>query len=151
MITGGRYRAKKEAVIAALLSEPTQDAAAVKSGVSRDSITRWLRDADFRREYEAARHELVDQSVLKLQQASSEAIDTLVEVMKNADCPASARVSAANSILDRAQKSIEDWSKRQPKKEESPDLEDLPLTPDGALILLAQQINMAMAKKAGNE
>ena len=62
---------KQEALIAALLTEPTHAAAAVKAGVSEATLHRWLRLADFQAAYRQARRRIVETAIGRLQQAAS--------------------------------------------------------------------------------
>ena len=54
-----------------------------------------------------ARRAAVSQSNARLQQASSAAVSTLLKIMVDASAPASARVRAADRILERAKQGME--------------------------------------------
>ena len=49
----------------------------------------------------------VGQAVARLSQVCGEAVETLREILKNPEAPASSRVSAAKTVLDIALKSVE--------------------------------------------
>ena len=101
---GGR----KEKAIAALLSEPTQAAAADRVGVSARTLRRWLSDdEEFRVEYREARRQLVESAVANIQRACTVATKTLQEVMTDPAAPSSARVSAARTVLSLAIEAVE--------------------------------------------
>src|SRR5262245_35709689 len=51
---GQKLIAKQEALIAALLTEPTYAQAAAKAGVSETTLYRWMRDPAFRKAYRQA-------------------------------------------------------------------------------------------------
>ena len=71
------------------------------------TLHRWLKDATFQAAYREARRQVVQQAIVQIQQATGEAVETLRKVMQAADAPASAKVSAAKTILDTAVKAIE--------------------------------------------
>jgi hypothetical protein len=75
--------AKQEKAIAALLSEPTMKSAAQLVKVSEITIIRWLHEDAFKEAYREARREATKQTIARLQQASSEAVDTLCEVISS--------------------------------------------------------------------
>ena len=98
---GEKLTSKQEAVIAALLTEPTQAAAAAKAGVSEATVGRWLRLAPFRSAYRACRRQLVEAAVGRIQAAAGQAVDTLLAVAKEG-AKDSDRVRAAVALLDHA-------------------------------------------------
>jgi hypothetical protein len=91
----------QERVIAALLSEPTQAAAATAAGVSEATLSRWLQDPAFRAAYDQARRDVLQTAVDRLQAATGDAVETLVTVAKTG-AKDSDRVKAAALILDHA-------------------------------------------------
>lgn len=98
---------KQTAFLAALLVSRTVEQAAGQTGTGLRSAYRYLADPLFQATYAAARREAVAHAMAKLQAASGGAVDVLVAVMDDAEAPASARVSAAKTVLDSAQKSVE--------------------------------------------
>ena len=98
---------KREAVVAALLSEPTVEGAAKASGVGATTIYRWLQDAEFLILFRAARRRALDRATARLAAVSVEAVEVLREVMQDNDAPPNARVSAAKAVLDAATKTAE--------------------------------------------
>jgi hypothetical protein len=99
--------AKQEKAISALLSEPTMKSAAHLVKVSEITIIRWLREDAFKEAYQEARREATRQAIARLQQASSEAVDTLREVMNSSTAQPGARVSAAKTVLELSLKAVE--------------------------------------------
>ncbi len=99
--------ARQEALIAALLSEPTQEAAADRAEVPRSTMYRWLREVTFAARYRDARRDLFTHQMGRLQKTTGIALDTLREVMEDPANPAAARVTAAKAILDLARQNIE--------------------------------------------
>ena len=121
---GGKLSRKQEQAIAALLSEPTIAAAAERVGVGEVTLWRWLQREDFRVDYQRARRETVAQAIAAIQQASSEAVQALREIMVDSEAPASSRVSAAKTVLEFALKGaeVEDIEKRVTVLEEAASL-----------------------------
>jgi predicted site-specific integrase-resolvase len=99
---------RQEQSITALLVQGSLQAAAEASGINEKTLRRWLReDAVFQIAYREARRQVVQQAIVQVQQATGEAVETLRKVMQAADAPASAKVSAAKTILETAVKAIE--------------------------------------------
>ena len=66
-----------------------------------------MKDGDFLAAYRAARREAVSQAVGHLQGACSVAVLALTDISQDVNCPASARVSAARTVLELALKGVE--------------------------------------------
>src|SRR5215475_10010054 len=92
---------RQEALIAALLTEPTHATAAAKAGVSEATLSRWLRLPEFQAAYRLARRELVEGAVGRIQAAAGQAVDTLLAVARDG-AKDSDRVRAAVALLDHA-------------------------------------------------
>jgi hypothetical protein len=102
---GQKLGRKQEAVIAALLTEPNHADAARKAGVAEATLYRWLNMAEFQAAYRAARRQVVEAAVGRLQQAAGQAVDTLV---KNLTCGVyAAENRAAVAILEQGAKAVE--------------------------------------------
>lgn len=78
-----------------------------EAGVSIRQGTRYMNDNVFQRVLNQQKKELLDGVTYQLQQASIQAIETLIEIMNDEEAPASVRVSASRSILENMYKSIE--------------------------------------------
>ena len=104
-MAGGRKTAKREAALAALLSQPTLEQAAEKAGVSTRTLKGWLTDPDFQRAYRQERRRLVEGAVTRVQQACLKAVAALY---RNLECgkPA-AEIVAAKAILSLAIRAVE--------------------------------------------
>jgi hypothetical protein len=101
----GKRPQREEVALAALLTEPTIATAAGKAGISESTLLRWLADPDFKARYRDARWQVVEHAVSRLQQATSEAVDTL---QRNLSCGVPAtEISAAKAVLDFAVKGVE--------------------------------------------
>lgn len=99
--------AQHEAVLAALLAQPTIQTAAKQAKVSEATVYRCLRDDEFKTRYRKARTEIVEHAIVQLQRDAATATKTLRAVCEDKDAPASARVAAAKAILDGAVKAVE--------------------------------------------
>jgi len=99
----GEKRSRREDLaLAALISEPTIGEAAKKVGISEVTIWRWMQDPEFQDKYRTARRQAVSQAITQLQKISSEAVQTLREVMNNKETPPASRVTAAKAVLEMA-------------------------------------------------
>ena len=96
-----------ERVIAALLANPTQKAAANAAGVHENTITRLLQRDDFQQKLRDARQEMLASTLERLQAINGQAMDCLATVMSSAKSPASAKVSAARTTLEMSLRIIE--------------------------------------------
>jgi AcrR family transcriptional regulator len=104
---GASLDPKQERAIASLLSEPTVERAAEKAGVNPATVYRWFKDDPFSIAYREARRHAVQQAIAHLQQTSHAAVSALQDVMSDSDSPASARVTAAKTILELAIRAVE--------------------------------------------
>ena len=93
--------------ISALLIHPSMSKAAAAAEVGEVTLWRWLRLPCFKEQYQFARRQAVSQAVGHLQGACSVAVLALTDISQDVNCPASARVSAAKSILELALKGVE--------------------------------------------
>jgi hypothetical protein len=102
---GSRRPQREDAALSALLAEPTIAAAAQAAGISERTLVRWLAQPDFKARYRAARRQLVEAAIGRLQQAATQAVDALT---RNLTCGVpSSEIAAAKAILDNAIKAIE--------------------------------------------
>ncbi len=108
---------KAEKVLTALLHHGAVRAAAKDAGVSEATVFRYLQDAEFQRRYRAARADVVDAAVALMQRLSVNAVTTLGTVMHDTKAPASARVSAAKTILEQSMSGVELTQLRQEVEE----------------------------------
>ena len=104
---GEKLSRNQERAISALLVHPTMTQAADAAGIGEVTLWRWLRIPTFKEQYRLARREAVSQAVGQLQAACSVAVVALTDISEDVNCPASARVSAAKSILELALKGVE--------------------------------------------
>jgi hypothetical protein len=91
---------KRTAAIAALLSSPTIAHAAQSAGVSDSTLTRWLREESFARDYRLAQREALSRAIASLQAASGSAVTVLRAAMLDQHATPASRVAAAKVILE---------------------------------------------------
>jgi hypothetical protein len=105
MTAPNKLNAKQELAIGALLSERTQEAAAARAGVAEKSLRRWLADPACVAEYRAARRQVVEAAVGRLQRAASKAVGALT---RNLPCgKPNVEVRVAEVILGMALRGVE--------------------------------------------
>ena len=117
---GEKLTRRQDAAILALLTHPSIPEAAKAAQVSPKTLWRWMQREDFQAAYQRARREVVRRGLANLQEAVTEAVQTLRDVMADPKAPASARVSAARTVLESALRAveIEDLQKRLAEIEE---------------------------------
>ena len=99
--------AKKESAILALLSSRSVEDAARAASVPVRTLYRWLKDPDFCAAYREAKRTSFAQAVARLHQKSSAAVSTLGKVMVDPSTPPSAKIRAADSILNHTARAVE--------------------------------------------
>ena len=103
---GEKKSRKLEGFIAAMLAQPTVEAAAKAAGISYVAAWRWMKDEAVIARYRAARRDAMQHALARLEQAASGAVECLAEVQSKGESE-SARVSAARTILETALKVVE--------------------------------------------
>ncbi len=99
MKSRGRAQVAEEALLMALACGSTVDSAASKSGLSKRTIYRRLEDAEFRRQLQNYRTDMVYRATGMLTAASMEAVKTLLSLLGSGNA-AAARLGAARAVLD---------------------------------------------------
>lgn len=95
----------KEKALSALLGSSSIADAAKKCGLSEKTLRRYLEEKEFLAEYRAARRQIVENAIAKLQSSASEAVQTLIDNL-HCENPA-AENRAAQIILENAVKGVE--------------------------------------------
>lgn len=85
MTTNGELTARQQRMIAALLSEPTQDAALKAAGVGFTTLARWRREPSFVDALDTARRELFADGYARLQSEQSRNLDELARLRDDGD------------------------------------------------------------------
>ncbi len=104
---GSKLPRKTEQAISALLHFPTIEEAAKSIGIAEATLSRWLKDPDFRSAYQEARRQTVEQATATLQQLTNSVAKTLKAIVEDDKAPASARVMACRTVLEMAQRGVE--------------------------------------------
>ncbi|MGA2714161.1 MAG: hypothetical protein ABSG41_13725 [Bryobacteraceae bacterium] len=104
---GEKFGRKKEEAIAALLTQPSIEAAARAVGIGTRTLLRWLQIEEFQTGYRKARRDVQSQATARLQQATGAAATTMLKLMVDANVPAAVRLRAAECVFDRAVKGVE--------------------------------------------
>jgi hypothetical protein len=97
--------ANKEKSLAALLESATITEAAKKCGLSEKTLRRYLENAEFQKEFRAARRVIFEQNIVRLQSLHAGAVDAL-ERNLNCENP-SVEVRAAQIIIEGNRKDFE--------------------------------------------
>ncbi len=97
--------ANKEKALTALLESATISDAAIKCGLNEKTVRRYLADAEFQKEFRAARRVVFEQNIIRLQSLHAGAVDTL-ERNLNCENP-SVEVRAAQIIVEGSRKDFE--------------------------------------------
>jgi len=102
-----KLNARQERALSALLTSPTIKDAATVARLSETTLHRYLRDEVFAASYRTARRETVAHLTTRLQADSSSMAQVLKDIAEDTSAPASARVTAARSVIDFTLKSVE--------------------------------------------
>lgn len=86
-------------IITALLTKPTIKAAAVECGISESKVYSRLRDPDFKKRFDDARMQVLDDATRALQGRVIGAVATMWEVCKDKGNSAQTRLNAADAII----------------------------------------------------
>ena len=113
-------RFSDEEGVAALLETGSSKAAAKILGVTPGAVRKRKQNPEFARKLQAAKDELLGETVAKLRNASKFAVDALEEIARDREANAQSRTSAANSILSHNSKYLEinDLTERLSRLEE---------------------------------
>jgi hypothetical protein len=104
---GAKFGRKKEAAIAALLTQRTSEDAARSIGIAPATLRRWQKEPEFDAAFRAAKVTSYRQTIARMHQLSGAAVSTLGKVMLDAATPPATKVRAADSILNHTAKAIE--------------------------------------------
>ncbi|OAT82230.1 phBC6A51 family helix-turn-helix protein [Desulfotomaculum copahuensis] len=98
---------KQELALVTLLESPSIGEAARKVGIGERTLWRWLQNPEFSERYRELKQQILHQAVSRLQSICGEAVNTLRDVMLDPKNLASARVTAARTVLEMAIKAAE--------------------------------------------
>lgn len=91
---------RKEKALQALLVSRTRAEAAKAAEIGESTLRTYMQDAEFLERYRQAFGDMVRDAARQAQQTLSPALSTLREIMEDREEPASARITAARSILE---------------------------------------------------
>ena len=91
---------KQRRAIAELIAQRTHRLAADAAGVGQGTLSRWMKQPEFRRALADAESAVLGETMRALGRASHGAVLVLEVITRDADAPPTARVSAARAILD---------------------------------------------------
>lgn len=93
-----------EQIIAALLSNGTQRAAAAALGIDERTVYNRMHDGEFTALYKSAKADIIRSAVFSINKQLAAAVQTVVDVMSNEENNAAVRLQAAQTILNNASK-----------------------------------------------
>ncbi len=91
---------QKRKALQALLTQPTKAEAAQAAGIDQSTLRRYLHDDAFVEEYRAAVVAMIDDASREARQILHPALTTLREIIEDKDAGATARITAARTIID---------------------------------------------------
>jgi transposase-like protein len=104
---GEKFGRKREAAVAALLTQRTAEDAARSIGIGPATLRRWQKEPEFDAAFRAAKLTAYRQTIARMHQLSGAAVSTLGKVMLDPTTPPATKVRAADSILNHTAKAIE--------------------------------------------
>lgn len=104
---GTKFGRKKEAAIAALLSQRNVEEAARVAGIGTQTLYRWMKEPEFDAAYRKAKRAVYGQAITRLQQGSSAAAATMLKIMFDVGAPASTRLRAADNVFSHVKHAFE--------------------------------------------
>lgn len=104
----GRKRIPNTRIISALLTTNSVKDAAKSARCSQTVIFERLKDDQFQKEMHAAQADLMHESLGKLSQLSTQAVQTLADIMNDPDATDTSKISTAKIILDKSIVGYED-------------------------------------------
>ena len=97
--------ANREKALTALLAHSTIVEAAQTSGLNEKTLRRYLADAEFQKEFRAARRSIFEQNIVRLQSLHAGAVDALE---RNLTCEIpSSEIRAAQIVIEASRKDFE--------------------------------------------
>jgi len=90
----------QQRALQALLTQPNKKAAAQAAGITARTMTSYLADPNFQKEYKKAFGQLVQDATRQAQQALSPALSALRDIVEDEEESSSARIAAARSLLE---------------------------------------------------
>lgn len=98
---------KQSKLMVAILTETTMQKACEKVGVSAQTAYRWLKDEDFKREFQFLKRDYMKTVTTTIQKNTQIAVSTIVDIMKDEKLPPTVRLQGARTILEYGYKGLE--------------------------------------------
>lgn len=108
LLPHGRKRIPNARIISALLTTNSVKEAAQSARCSQTAIFDRLKDDQFQKEMHAAQADLMHESLGMLSQLSTQAVQTLADIMNDPDATDTSKISTAKIILDKSIVGYED-------------------------------------------
>jgi len=83
------------------------DQAAAQAGVGQRTLRRWLQQDAFQEAFQKLRRAAMSSATAHLQNVAWDAVEALRKILSDDSAPPGARVSAARTLLDQAQRAVE--------------------------------------------
>ena len=99
-MAGHKAKNKQDALLGALLVQPSIADAASAVGIGRDTAYRWMRTPQFQQRYADAKREALAETISYLQRSMWKAVVALNAILDNPDSTQTAKVAAARSLLE---------------------------------------------------
>jgi hypothetical protein len=142
-----RLPPKKRRALVALLSEPTLEAAAAVARVGVRTLRTWRSEPAFAAALATAAADAFEHALARVHGLASEAVETLHRVMRDPVATASAKVAAARTVLERADRDAP-RPEALPAEPEPPDLSDWTNEELEAALALSERINARRLERA---
>ena len=98
---------KQSKFMLAILSEPTIQKACEKVGITTQTAYRWLKDEDFKQEFQVLKRDYMKTVTTTIQKNTQIAVSTIVDIMKDEKLPPTVRLQGARTILEYGYKGLE--------------------------------------------
>lgn len=117
----------KERFLVELLQNGSIEKAALNTGISKRTASRYLDDKEFSDMYKEKRKKILDEVIGQLTTAATKAVTAMEYVLDDEEAPATAKISASRAILDNMFKgfSLVEMEDRLTKIENSLETNDL--------------------------
>ena len=95
--------------LACLIAEPSLEAAAKKSRISRQTLYEWLREPDFKAAYDSLQQEVFTEGLSTLKAALQEGVRALRVALKDPKATPANRIAAATKLIELSLKAREQF------------------------------------------
>lgn len=103
----GELNRRQENFLNAILEVGNVTEASKLANISRNTAYNYLKNVTFRRIYRERRNEMLKETTTRLQNASIQAVEVLIEIMNDTSISPYARQQSAQTVLSMAYKAVE--------------------------------------------